>query len=56
MYWFCVVNAVFSPGKIEGMAGGRGLGGACDHIKEFVLSLSHIKEKSALKACKANMS
>ena len=37
--------AVFSPGQLEGMTGGRGLGGACDHIKAFVLSLSRHQRK-----------
>ena len=37
--------AMFSPGKIQGMMGGHGLGGACDHIKAFGL---YIKELGLL--------
>ena len=45
-----ITTAVFSPSKIQGMAGGCGLGGDCDHIKAFLNSLQpHIKERSVLK-------
>jgi hypothetical protein len=35
------------PGKIYGIVGGRGLGGACDHINHFGC---HIKEVWLLEA------
>ena len=49
------IVTVFSPGKIQGMIGGHGMGGACSHIKDFELSHSHIKGNSVLKACSADM-
>ena len=43
---------MFSPGKIQYMTGGHGLGGTCDHIKRLwiIYIYSHIKGNSALKA------
>ena len=37
------------------MMGGHGLGVVCGHIEAFGSFLSHIKEKSVLKACRADM-
>ena len=47
----------FSPRIIQGMMGGHVLGVVCGHIEALNLGsfLSHIKEKSMLKACRADM-
>ena len=46
---------MFSPRIIQGMTGGRGLGVACGQSKLLASFLSHTKEKSVLKACRADM-
>ena len=52
--WRCTKapNLVFSPGKIQGMIGGHGVGGVCSHIKALGYP---IKENSVLKSCWADM-
>ena len=47
-----IVHAVFFSKIIQSVMEGHGLGVAYGHIKAFGL---HIKEKSTLKACRANM-
>ena len=50
-----VCTTVFSPRTIQGMMGGCGLGVACATPKHLASFPSHIKEKSVVKACRADM-
>ena len=55
MSWSCSSATVFSPGMFQGMSAVYGWGMACGHIKILGNFLSHIKEKSVLKACRVDM-
>ena len=51
LHMYMIVHAVFFSKIIQSMMEGHGLGVAYGHIKVFGI---HIKEKSTLKACRAN--